>query len=205
MIPDHSSNKPTQNDMLSKSSSDDSRLQGAPLDPSPARERQAYSYARFSTSLQVSGDSLRRQYKLSDAYAQKNNLVINRSLTDKGFLGYCCKHLQERSLEAFLSAIEMKRVKPGDILLVESLEGLSSKAVAENLSIFLRIVNAGIELVTLGDERVFTKANINRDPMQLLISIILMSLRSEKSMRKAGRVKHAWQSKRDNKAGKGSH
>jgi DNA invertase Pin-like site-specific DNA recombinase len=91
----------------------------------------------------------------------------------------------------------MKRVKPGDILLVESLDRLSRDAVTEQLALFLRIINAGIELVTLADERVYTKVNINQDPTQLIISIVYMIRGWEESDRKAARVKHAWKSKRD--------
>lgn len=79
---------------------------------SESQPREAISYSRFSTAIQASGDSLRRQLKLSDDYAKKHNLHINRTLTDKGVSGFRGANLQQGALGAFIKAIEMGKVKP---------------------------------------------------------------------------------------------
>jgi Resolvase, N terminal domain len=133
----------------------------------PERQpRDAISYSRFSTAIQAAGDSLRRQLKLSDDYAKKHNLRINRTLTDKGISGFRGANLQQGALGAFIKAIDMKKVKPGSVLLVESLDRLSRNQVTEQLSLFLIILNAGIEIVTLVDERSYTRESINGKPLQ---------------------------------------
>ena len=98
--------------------------------------REAFSYLRFSTSIQAAGDSVRRQLKLSDDYVKKHNLHLNRTLTDKGISGFRGANLQQGALGAFIKAIEMGKVKPGSVLLVESFDRLSRNQVTEQLSLF---------------------------------------------------------------------
>jgi DNA invertase Pin-like site-specific DNA recombinase len=164
--------------------------------------REAISYSRFSTAIQASGDSLRRQLKLSDDYAKKHNLQINRTLTDKGISGFRGANLQQGALGAFIKAIEMGKVKPGSVLLVESLDRLSRNQVTEQLSLFLIILNAGIEIVTLMDERSYTRESINGNPTELIISIVLMIRGWEESETKSFRLKEAWKAKRNSAAGR---
>ena len=159
--------------------------------------REAISYCRFSTAIQASGDSLRRQLKLSDDYAKKHDLRINRTLTDKGISGFRGANLQQGALGAFIKAIEMRKVKPGSVLLVESLDRLSRNQVTEQLSLFLIILNAGIEIVTLVDERSYTRESINGNPTELIISIVLMIRGWEESETKSFRLKEAWKAKRN--------
>ena len=164
----------------------------------PERQpRDAISYSRFSTAIQAAGDSLRRQLKLSDDYAKKHNLRINRTLTDKGISGFRGANLQQGALGAFIKAIDMKKVKPGSVLLVESLDRLSRNQVTEQLSLFLIILNAGIEIVTLVDERSYTRESINGNPTELIISIVLMIRGWEESETKSFRLKEAWKAKRN--------
>jgi len=164
---------------------------------SESQPREAISYSRFSTAIQASGDSLRRQLTLSDEYAKKHNLHINRTLTDKGVSGFRGANLQQGALGAFIKAIEMGKVKPGSVLLVESLDRLSRNQVTEQLSLFLVILNAGMEIVTLLDEKSYTCASINGNPTELIISIVLMIRGWEESETKSFRLKEAWKAKRN--------
>ena len=52
----------------------------------------AYSYIRFSSTKQISGDSLDRQIRLSEEYAAKNGLELDTSLNlrDLGISAYDC-------------------------------------------------------------------------------------------------------------------
>ena len=164
---------------------------------SKGRPREAISYCRFSTAIQASGDSLRRQLALSDDYAKKHNLQINRTLTDKGVSGFRGANLQQGTLGAFIKAVEMGKVKPGSVLLIEALDRLSRNEITEQLSLFLCILTAGIEIVTLYDERSYTRESINGNPTELIISIVLMIRGWEESATKSFRLKEAWKAKRN--------
>ncbi|MBN8710286.1 MAG: hypothetical protein BGO12_21345 [Verrucomicrobia bacterium 61-8] len=158
----------------------------------------AYSYIRFSTTRQADGDSLRRQLELSERYAAKHNLEIDDSLriTDLGKSAYTGKHLSEGALGAFLKAVEAGKVEPGSFLLVESLDRLSRAAVPKALRLFLTLLEHGVHIVTLADERKYSEESVSKDMTEMIISIAIMSRAHEESLRKAERLAEAWAEKR---------
>lgn len=163
------------------------------------RRMKAYSYIRFSTPQQAEGDSLRRQLELSDKYATKYNLEIDDSLriTDLGKSAYKEKHLSEGALGEFLKLVEAGEVERGSFLLVESLDRLSRAAVPKALRLFLNLLEHGIKIVTLGDERCYSEQSVSKDMTEMIISIAIMSRAHEESQRKAQRVAAAWEEKRN--------
>jgi DNA invertase Pin-like site-specific DNA recombinase len=100
-------------------------------------------------------------------------------------------------LGAFIKAVEMGKVKPGSVLLIEALDRLSRNEITEQLGLFLCILTAGIEIVTLYDERSYTRESINGNPTELIISIVLMIRGWEESATKSFRLKEAWKAKRN--------
>ena len=87
----------------------------------------AYSYLKFSTPEQASGDSRRRQLAMAEKYATDNNLKLDRQLSfrDLGVSAFRGRNAKEGALRAFLEAIEHNLVPQGSVLLVESLDRLS--------------------------------------------------------------------------------
>lgn len=164
------------------------------------RRMKAYSYIRFSTPQQAEGDSLRRQLDISEKYAAKHNLEIDDSLriTDLGKSAYTGKHLSEGALGAFLKLVEAGKVEAGSFLLVESLDRLSRAAVPKALRLFLTLLEHGIQIVTLADERRYSEESASKDMTEMIISIAIMSRAHEESLRKAERVAAAWDEKRRN-------
>lgn len=158
----------------------------------------AYSYVRFSTPEQSKGDSLRRQQALSEAYALENGLTLDTTLTfhDLGVSAYRGSNVERGRLGDFLHACDTGLVLPGSYLLVESLDRLSRAQVMEALRLFLSILDKGITIVTLGDNRVYSKGGDNA--MDLIISITIMSRAHEESLTKSKRQRAAWNNKRAN-------
>ena len=117
---------------------------------------QAFSYLRMSTDLQLKGDSRRRQLALSRAYAESNGLDLAKDaeLEDIGISAFKGANVSEGALGRFLEAVKSGAVPPGSYLLVESLDRLSRQQVSTALSLFLRIIEADIVLVTLFDNNV---------------------------------------------------
>lgn len=158
----------------------------------------AYSYVRFSTPEQGKGDSLRRQQALSEAYALENGLTLDTTLTfhDLGVSAYRGSNVERGRLGDFLQACDTGLVLPGSYLLVESLDRLSRAQVMEALRLFLSILDRHITIVTLGDNRVYSKGGDNA--MDLIISITIMSRAHEESLTKSRRQRAAWNNKRVN-------
>ncbi|MFZ6689308.1 recombinase family protein [Undibacterium sp. SXout11W] len=160
----------------------------------------AYSYIRFSTTEQTHGDSYRRQYELSLAYAELNGLILDESLTykDLGVSAFDKSNVRDGQLGVFLKAVEAGLVPVGSFLLVESLDRISRATITDALEIFMAIVNRGITLVTLADGMEYSKEKINKQFTDIIISIAIMSRAHEESLIKSKRLKAAWISKRAN-------
>jgi DNA invertase Pin-like site-specific DNA recombinase len=146
--------------------------------------------------LQLKGDSRRRQLEASRAYAEANDLELaeGAELEDIGLSGYTGANVREGALGRFLEAVRAGLIQPGSYLLVESLDRLSRQELLAAQSLFLGIVQAGINLVTLADGRVY-RAGTN-DLGDLIISLVIMSRAHEESQTKSLRLSAAWKNKR---------
>ncbi|HEY8159895.1 MAG TPA: recombinase family protein [Methylobacter sp.] len=157
----------------------------------------AYSYVRFSTPEQIKGDSIRRQVELSSNYAEDHNLTLDDSLqlNDLGVSAFKGDNASTGKLGLFIAAIDTGRVEPGSYLLIESLDRLSRAEVITALNLFTQILSKDITIVTLTDNRVYTKESIN-DFGNLMYSLLVMSRAHEESLMKSKRVSAAWENKR---------
>ena len=68
------------------------------------------------------------------------------------------------------------------------------------LELFLGLTRNGITIVTLADQRVYSRQSLREDQTQLLISIVVMSRAHEESALKSKRVADAWAIKRQRAA-----
>src|SRR5277367_5748291 len=156
----------------------------------------AYSYLRMSTDLQLKGDSRRRQLESSRAYAEEHGLSLadDAQLEDIGVSAFRGANVRDGALGQFLLAVERGDVARGSYLLVESLDRLSREQVRVALSLFLRIGQAGITLVTLMDGRIHRPEDT--DIGGLMMSLVSMNTAHEESQKKSVRVGAAWKNKR---------
>jgi DNA invertase Pin-like site-specific DNA recombinase len=160
----------------------------------------AYSYIRFSSTEQLKGDSLRRQSDLSKNYAEANGLELDTKLNlrDLGISAFDKSNLNKGALGQFLKLVEDGMIARGSYLLVESLDRLSRDKVMDALGIFLNILNAGIIIVTLADNQVYSREKTNDNWASLIMSIVIMSRANEESATKSKRIRASWDNKRQN-------
>lgn len=156
----------------------------------------AYSYIRFSTPIQKLGRSYDRQMDACVAWCVKHGVELaDDKYFDKGRSGYDGEHLGEKGqLKRFLDLVETKGAIPkGSYLIIESLDRLSRQSVNEALGLFIRILNADINIVTLmDDEKVYTK---NFTAHDLILSVFVMARANEESVTKAKRGRDDWRDK----------
>lgn len=158
-----------------------------------------FSYVRMSTRKQLDGDSLRRQLAMSDEWIRANGHTLNPiKLHDLGRSGYHGANLgPSGKLALFLSLIDVGRVKPGDILLVEALDRLSRQQYSEAEKVFRAILDAGVAIVTLKPyEAQYTKESVARDPMALTIPLMAFHLAHLESLNKGNRHRSRWDNMR---------
>lgn len=158
----------------------------------------AYSYVRFSTKSQVTGDSLDRQLKKAREYASEHDLVLDTSTyQDLGVSAFKGKNAATGELSAFTEAVDSGRVQAGSFLLVESLDRISRAEVDVALELFMSIIRRGITIVTLMDRQVYSSARIKEDRgISLIISILAMVRAHEESATKSVRVRSGLAAKR---------
>lgn len=158
------------------------------------KSAKAYSYLRFSTAEQMSGDSFRRQTDLAKRYADQHGLTLDEDLTyrDLGVSGYSGANAKSGALAEFLEAVRKKVVPSGSYLLVENLDRLSRQTARKALRTLEDIIDAGITVVTLMDGRTYTRESLDNDGISLLIAILTMMRAHEESATKQHRAKAAW-------------
>jgi DNA invertase Pin-like site-specific DNA recombinase len=162
----------------------------------------AYSYIRMSSKRQIKGDSLRRQLELSRQYADRHNLKLDEETTfaDKGVSAWTGANLTEGKFGQFLAAAKQGHIKPGSYLLVESLDRLSRQQVRTALVPFMELINADIIIVTLTDNQIYSKATVDANFTQLIISLTIMARAHEESETKSKRLKAVAENRRNNAA-----
>lgn len=173
--------------------------------PTPLTPVRAYSYIRFSTPEQAQGDSLRRQSTAAAAYAAAHGLELDDtlSLRDLGVSAFRGANAERGALRAFLTAVEDGRVPRGSYLLVESLDRLSRDKVTVAFNQFLDLIHAGIKLVTLIDQRLYSEESVDKNFTELIVSIAVMSRAHEESLSKSDRRHATWnEQKRKAEAGR---
>ncbi|UXS04535.1 recombinase family protein [Agrobacterium tumefaciens] len=162
----------------------------------------AYSYIRMSSKRQIKGDSLRRQLELSKKYAEDHNLHLDESsmVADKGVSAWTGANLTEGAFGQFLAAAKAGHIKPGSYLLVESLDRLSRQQVRTALLPFMELINADITIVTLADNQVYSKATVDANFTQLIISLTIMARAHEESETKSKRLRAVAKNRLENAA-----
>ncbi|AOF89622.1 recombinase family protein [Sinorhizobium sp. RAC02] len=158
----------------------------------------AYSYVRMSTRKQLRGDSLRRQLERSKAFADEHSLLLDDSLQDLGVSAWKGRNFKTGALGRFLAMVESGQIPRGSYLLIESLDRLSREAVPDALTLFMAIINAGIVIVTLGEDRqVYSRDRLNGDWTKLIIGLAVMSRGHEESQTKSERISAVAKRKRE--------
>jgi len=156
----------------------------------------AYSYVRFSTVKQELGDSLRRQVEMADEYCAKHGLVLHPvSYRDLGVSAFKRKNLEKGALAAFIEAVHAGKIAKGSFLVIEQFDRLSRADTNKALRLLLDLVDAGIKVVTLVDEKVWDSETIT-DTGNLILAIVYMSRANNESAAKAKRLADVWGEKK---------
>lgn len=85
---------------------------------------------------------------------------------------------------------------PGSYLIVESLDRLSRDSISNAIQLFVEIVNAGVILVTLFDDREYSKESLAKEPLTIFLALISFATASEESLKKSERLSSAWDQKK---------
>jgi len=144
----------------------------------------------------LKGDSIRRQQKATDDYIREHGLELTDIIQDHGISAFQGKNSEFGALSHFLQLAEAGLIEEGSHLIVESLDRLTRQNVFDATALLNRIIRHGINVVTLIDQRIYSKESIERNQMDLMIASITMMRAHEESRTKSVRLAAAWENKR---------
>lgn len=152
---------------------------------------ETYLYIRMSTEEQLQGSSLDRQKKRALEYAKRKMLSLPEKniYVDIGRSGYTGEHIRRGEFGRFLLDVEVGNIARNSILLVENFDRVSRENPTEALMLALTILKAGIEIITLHDEKRYdSTGSID----QLMMMVLGFGLAHQESAKKADRVGGGW-------------
>lgn len=156
----------------------------------------AYSYVRFSSKRQASGDSLRRQTEMAEEYASRNKLNLSsKNFQDLGISAF--REGRRPSLADMLTAIDEGQIAAGSTIIIEALDRLSRRGIDATQETVKEILRKDVQIVSLSDSLVLTKSSLN--DLQSVIRIALAAdLAHKESERKALRLRQTKGQQRQN-------
>jgi DNA invertase Pin-like site-specific DNA recombinase len=160
----------------------------------------AYEYRRWSSKRQGIGDSQTRQSQLATAYATAHGLEldVSASMEDAGVSAFKGKNLDDESkLRTFQRAAEDGHIPEGSYLLLEHMDRFSRDHAFDAAAVFLGIVKAGVTIVTLEDNRKYSRESMRGNPIETFLMMVLGFVAAhEASVRKSAMGKAAWKARR---------
>lgn len=159
-------------------------------------QKLAFSYVRFSSLKQRHGDSLKRQTDMVANWLLANpeyKLSGETSYQDLGKSGFSGAHL-DNAFGRLLAAIENGAIPKGSAILIEQIDRAGRMEPMEMLPLLSRIVNAGVDLVTLDDGITYDRASVNSNHLFLLVAKVQQAHQYSDSLSR--RLRAAYQTKR---------
>ncbi|MBB5709681.1 DNA invertase Pin-like site-specific DNA recombinase [Sphingomonas xinjiangensis] len=123
-------------------------------------------------------------------------MTLDTSHRDLGLSAYKGTNRHKGALASFLGKIESGEIERGSYLIVENLDRLTREDVLSAVSLFLRIIEAGIVVATLNDDMIYSTRTIIDRPNDLTVSISAFIKGNREQKDKAERLKEAWDNKR---------
>lgn len=158
------------------------------------------SYTRFSSQKQASGDSYRRQTSMAMKWCLKHNLVLDTNfvLKDLGISGFSGANLRG-ALGALQKLVLDGKIEKGTILLIEALDRLTRLPLPDAQELLLSLINNGLTIVTLTDEKIWTKDKLE-NLEDFMMSVLTLYRGFQESKEKSKRLRATFQEHRDNES-----
>jgi hypothetical protein len=146
-----------------------------------------YSYIRWSSDRQAKGTTLDRQLASAKEFAASEGLELVE-ITDPGVSAFKGKNTKYGKLGDFIDAVKDGVIPADSYLYVENLDRLTRQDITTAQKLFIELLDLGLTLVTGMDKRIYTLDSVNKNPTELMISILLFSRAYEESKTKQTRT-----------------
>lgn len=157
------------------------------------------SYVRWSTKAQDSGDSLRRQNDMIDAFYRKHSDEYFMSAThryvDKGKSGFHQKHKADGGeFKRMLDNVLSENIPAGSLIVMENFDRASRADIDSAIDDIRQILRKDVEILTLGDNEQYDKSSLS-DPIRLIKHILIAERAHQESVVKQERTIAVWKAK----------
>ncbi len=157
----------------------------------------AHLYQRVSSAAQLLGVGLDRQIEGTQKYVVDKRLTVVTTYSDRGVSAYRGKNRRVGELALILKHIETGVIRPGEHLIIESIDRLSRQPPMEALETLRAILARGVIVHSVFENLQFTLEDLNKDVGRLLSLVISMARANEESRVKSQRVVDAHQRGRE--------
>lgn len=158
---------------------------------------QVISYTRFSSPKQAKGDSYRRQMDMAHKWCLKNGLTLDTDfvLSDLGISGFTGANAKRGALGVLQKLCLEEKIVPGTVLLIEAFDRLTRLSLPEAYELLLSLVNNGLTIVTLTDEKVWTKNKL-KNLEAFMLSLVTLYRGYDESSQKSDRLRKTFSAHR---------
>lgn len=160
------------------------------------KNRKAYSYQRFSSLKQKSGDSVRRQNQAALDFCKQYKLLLTDTFRDEGVSGFRGKNFSnESALGAFLKLVNDGVIPKGSVLILENMDRLSRQSILPCLSKFTQIIESGISIGVLSLNKILSVESVTDNMSELMMVLVEFSRAHNESQTKSIRIKSVFNAK----------
>jgi len=138
---------------------------------------------------QKEGDSIRRQTQAAQSFCKAHNLELVQTLRDEGISGFKGKNFSnENALGRFLRLVENGTVAQGSVLIVENMDRLSRQSILPCLEKFTGIINRGVAIGAVSQNKILDVKSITENPMELMMVLVEFMRSGNESKTKSDRT-----------------
>ena len=141
---------------------------------------------------QRDGDTTRRQTNAAESFCKLHGLDLVDTFTDAGVSGFKGKNFSnESALSEFLKLVESGTVERGSCLVVENMDRLSRQSILPCMAKFMEIINSGVSVGVISQNKVLDAKSITENPMELMLVLVEFARANNESETKSKRTKSA--------------
>lgn len=149
----------------------------------------AYSYVRLSSKEQIKGHGNLRQTKAIHEAAQRYHWHLSeQTFSDLGVSSFKGLNRLSGALSQFIELAQTGQIEKGSVLIVENVDRLSRENVMNSVSLMLNLINLGITIYTLSDDRIY-KQQSDTAFMDLMLWALSAQRAHEESVMKSQRIR----------------
>jgi len=168
-------------------------------EPRGKEQKTCFSYIRFSSAKQATGNSEDRQLEIAPRVAREKGWFLDESLSiaDLGLSAWKKSNLGPKGkLGAVKEALRNGTIPKGAVMILEALDRLTRTELDEAYDLFRDLLRGGLELYVDKGSRHYTRESL-KTPTDLLIAIIELNAANEYSTKLSGRCLSGWREARE--------